>query len=80
MSYALTNLGTAQRKDKMNISELKQKMEFYTDAVYQKGYDLGRDAILEEMEQIADSYWNDNMPTHAAALVAAVKQARGENA
>lgn len=64
----------------MNISELKQKVEFYTDAIYQKGYDLGREAVLEEMDEIADSYWNDNMPTHSAALQAAVMQVRGENA
>jgi hypothetical protein len=42
----------------MRIREAKQKIDFYTDVIYQQGFDLGWDTMLEEMEQLADSLWN----------------------
>ena len=42
----------------MDIYTIKQKVEFLQDVIYQKGYDLGREATLEEMEQISDRLWN----------------------
>lgn len=42
----------------MEIREIKQQTEFLQDVLYQKGYDLGYEAALEEMEQISDRLWN----------------------
>tara|TARA_R110000822_G_scaffold170137_2_gene310025 strand:+ start:373 stop:564 length:192 start_codon:yes stop_codon:yes gene_type:complete len=42
----------------MKITEAKQQIDFYTDVIYQQGFDLGWNAVLEDMENLADKLWN----------------------
>lgn len=61
----------------MQIHELKSKMDFYVDSIYQKGYDLGYESVLEELEQKADKFWNQGFEKESAALLVAIKEIRG---
>ena len=62
----------------MKISELKSKLDFYADAIYQKGYDLGFESILEEFEQIADSWHNNGFTSPAEMLRLEIRKLRSE--
>jgi hypothetical protein len=63
----------------MKINELKSKLDFYADAIYQKGYDLGLESILEEFEQIADSWHNNGFTSPAEMLRLEIRKLRSEN-
>ena len=60
----------------MEISEAKQKIDFYTDAIYQQGFDLGWNTMLEEMEQIADKLWNRGDSATGQSLRDIIKKVR----
>lgn len=62
----------------MKVTELKQKLDFYTDALYQKGYDLGFESLLEELEQISDSWHNNGFTTPAEMLRLEIRKLRSE--
>jgi hypothetical protein len=62
----------------MKINELKSKLDFYTDAIYQKGYDLGFESILEELEQISDSWHNNGFTSPAEMLRLEIRKLRSE--
>lgn len=64
----------------MRITELKNTLELTIDAIYQKGYDLGFESVLEDLEMIADSWWNNGFTTPAEMLRMEIKKLRGENA
>jgi hypothetical protein len=57
----------------MKISELKSKLDFYVDAIYQKGYDQGHESVIEELEGISDNLWNDDYKDAAEVIRAAIK-------
>jgi hypothetical protein len=61
----------------MTITELKQKQDFYTDAIYQKGYDLGWEAALETLEQVSDSLWNKGETATGQSLRDIINRVRG---
>lgn len=61
----------------MKISELKSKLDFYVDSIYQKGYDMGYESALEELDQISDSLWNDGLESEAEAIRTALATVRG---
>ena len=63
----------------MNIREIKQGLEHHLDILYQKGYDLGFQSVLEDLEMIADSWWNSGFTTPAEMLRMEIKKLRGEN-
>jgi hypothetical protein len=69
---------TRTKEQTVKISELKSKLDFYADAIYQKGYDLGFDSILEELEQISDSWHNNGFTTPAEMLRLEIKKLRSE--
>lgn len=62
----------------MTTSELKSKLDFYSDALYQKGYELGYECALEELDLIADKLWNSGMAEQAEAIRTAIGQIREE--
>ncbi len=62
----------------MKINELKSKLDFYADAIYQKGYDLGFESILEELEQISDSWHNNGFTSPAEMLRLEIRKLRSE--
>lgn len=43
----------------MKIRETKQQIDFYVDSLFQSGYDLGWNSVIEEIEQQADVQWNE---------------------
>ncbi len=57
----------------MNISELKSKLDFYTDAIYQKGYDQGHEAVICELDSISDRLWNDGFKDAAEIIRGVLK-------
>ena len=60
----------------MKIHELKSKLDYYVDEIYEKGYDLGYSAALEEIEIISDNLWNDGLEEQAETLRAAIATVR----
>jgi len=61
----------------MNISELKSKLDFYVDAIYQKGYDCGFETVIEELDAISDRLWNDGHKDAAEVIRGVVKLVKG---
>jgi hypothetical protein len=61
----------------MNITELKSKLDFYVDSIYQKGYDQGYDCCLSELDQISNNLWNDGLESEAEAIRTVVAAVRG---
>ena len=61
----------------MNLSELKSKLDFYVDAIYQKGYDCGFDTVIEELDAISDRLWNDGHKDAAEIIRGVVKLVKG---
>jgi hypothetical protein len=76
MANRLHRKGT---KLQMKITDLKNTLDFTVDAIYQKGYDLGFESVLEELELIADSWWNNGFTTPAEMLRMEIKKLRGDN-
>jgi hypothetical protein len=62
----------------MKLTELKSKMDFLQDALYQKGYDLGFESLLEDFEQIADSWHNNGFTAPAEMLRLELRKLRSE--
>ena len=60
----------------MRIHEIKSNMEFYMDALYQKGFDLGWETVLEDMEQMSDNWHNIGKTIEAEILRNAIKEMR----
>ena len=42
----------------MNIKEIKSSVEFNLDLMLQRGYELGRGALLSELEEMSTREWN----------------------
>lgn len=66
------------KEQTVKLTELKSKLDFYADAIYQKGYDLGFESILEELEQISDSWHNNGFTTPAEMLRLEIRKLRSE--
>jgi hypothetical protein len=60
----------------MTITELKSQTDFFIDAIYQKGYDLGFESVTEELEAISDRLWNDGLKEAAETIRGAVRVVR----
>lgn len=62
----------------MKVSEIKGQLEFFTDTLFQVGYDMGWNSVLEELEQTADREWNIGNQTTAEVIRKALKEIRGQ--
>ena len=62
----------------MKVHELKQQIDANLDVLFQSGYDLGWNSVIEEIQQRADSEWNVNNKTTAVILLKLVSQLNGE--
>ena len=60
----------------MEINEIKHKIEFLHDALYQAGFDLGWETALEELEQQADKLWNKGETVTGEAIRKLLKEVR----
>jgi hypothetical protein len=63
----------------VKLTEIKQQLEFHQDLLYQKGYDLGFESLMEEFEQIADSWHNNGFTSPAEMLRLEIRKLRSEN-
>lgn len=63
----------------MKVIEIKKQLEFYQDLMFQKGYDLGFEGLMEELEQIADEWHNTGATTAAEMLRLEIRKIRGTN-
>ena len=61
----------------MRVNEIKGQLDFYTDALFQSGYDMGWNSVLEEFDQLSDRAWTEKNPAVAETLRWAVNQIRG---
>lgn len=62
----------------MKVSEIKGQLEFFTDALFQSGYDMGWNSVLEELEQHSDREWNIGNTTSAEIIRKAIREIRGD--
>ena len=62
----------------MKVKEIKNQIEFFADALFQSGYDLGWNAVLEELQQLSDAEWNSGNTTTAEVIRKALKDVDGE--
>lgn len=62
----------------MKVKEIKNQIEFFADALFQSGYDLGWNAVLEELQQLSDAEWNNGNTTTAEVIRRALKDVDGE--
>lgn len=62
----------------MKVSEIKSQLEFFTDSLFQVGYDMGWNSVLEELEQAADREWNIGNKTTAEVLRKSLSEFRKE--
>lgn len=60
----------------MKVNEIKGQLDFFTDALFQTGYDMGWNSVLEELDQMSDREWNQGDATKAEAIRWAVNQLR----
>jgi len=63
----------------MKVHELKQQIDANLDVLFQSGYDLGWNSVIEEIQQRADSEWNANNKTTAVILLKLISQLNGED-
>ena len=71
-------LVSTEERTVMRVNEIKGQLDFYTDALFQTGYDMGWNSVLEELDQLSDRAWNKENPALAEAVRWAVNQVRGE--
>jgi hypothetical protein len=64
----------------VNIKDIKQQIEFLQDAILQKGYDLGYEAVLEMIELEADNLHNASKLAEAENMRAFARKVRTGNA
>jgi len=65
--------------DKMTVKQVKNQIEFHVDALFQKGYELGWNSVIEELEQLADREWNLNNRTSSEVIRKAIVKVKGED-
>ncbi len=63
----------------MKVHDLKQQIDANLDVLFQSGYDLGWNSVIEEIQQRADSEWNVNNKTTAVILLKLISQLNGED-
>jgi len=63
----------------MKVHDLKQQIDANLDVLFQSGYDLGWNSVIEEIQQRADSEWNINNKTTAVILLKLISKLNGED-
>lgn len=63
----------------MRVKEIKQQIEFQTDALFQAGYDMGWNAILNELDELSNKEWNIGNRVTAEVIRKVVKELGGSN-
>lgn len=63
----------------MTISEAKEKLLFAVDDIYEKGFRLGWECVLEDLEMHADELWNNGAKAEAETIRQTIKKIREGN-
>jgi hypothetical protein len=58
----------------MKIQEIKQQLEFYADTLFQAGWELGWNSVIDEINATSDKEWNIGNKTTAEVLRKLVKR------
>ncbi len=70
---------TRTKEQTVKLAEIKKQLEFHQDLLYQKGYDLGFESLMEEFEQVADEWHNNGFTAAAEMLREEIRKIRGTN-
>lgn len=58
----------------MRVKDIKQQIEFQTDALFQAGYDMGWNSLLNELDELSNKEWNIGNRTTAEVIRRIVKE------
>lgn len=58
----------------MRVKDIKQQIEFQTDALFQAGYDMGWNALLSELDELSNKEWNIGNRTTAEVIRRIIKE------
>lgn len=64
------------KNQSLTMGEYRNRLDFYIDAIYQKGYDLGCETILEELELLSDKYHNDGLFVESEVVATVARKIR----
>ncbi len=62
----------------MRIKDVKQQIEVNIDILYQAGYDLGWNSVIQEIQQEADREWNLGNETTSKVMQKLIERFSGE--
>lgn len=63
----------------MRVKDIKQQIEFQTDALFQAGYDMGWNAVLVELDELSNKEWNIGNRVTADVIRRIVKELGASN-
>ena len=63
----------------MRVRDIKQQIEFQTDALFQAGYDMGWNAVLVELDELSNKEWNIGNRVTAEVIRRIVKELGASN-
>ena len=63
----------------MRVKDIKQQIEFQTDALFQAGYDKGWNSVLNELDELSNKEWNIGNRVTAEVIRKVVKELGGSN-
>lgn len=58
----------------MRVKDIKQQIEFQTDALFQAGYDMGWNSLLNELDELSNKEWNIGNRATAEVIRRIVKE------
>lgn len=62
----------------MRIKDVKQQIEVNLDILFQAGYDLGWNSVIQEIQQEADREWNLGNETTSKVMQKLIERFSGE--
>jgi hypothetical protein len=63
----------------MRVNEIKQQLEFHTDALFQAGYDMGWNSLITELDTMSNEEWNIGNRVTADVIRNVIKKLEGIN-
>jgi len=63
----------------MRVKEIKQQLEFHADALFQAGYDMGWNSLINELDTLSNEEWNIGNKVTADVIRNIIKKLEGSN-
>jgi hypothetical protein len=63
----------------MRVKEIKQQLEFHADALFQAGYDMGWNSLIDELDAMSNQEWNIGNKVTADVIRNIIKKLEGSN-